>query len=212
MATESEGKSDDTHPKSKVCQIREAARRLFLEHGYEITSMDSIAAEAGVSKRTVYSHFRNKEMLFVETMETMCERFGVAPHETIDPTAPPEKFLCSVGKLMLSKVMDPRLQSVMRTIIGELAAFPEMGSRFWAIGPGNMRVQVTEYLREQHAAGVLVVPDPALSAGMFQGMVAGPQFMPMIFTGDPVWTVDDIDRIARTATAQFLTAHRPKGG
>lgn len=209
MAIEIQPLSDDPSRPAKECQIVDAARRLFLEQGYEVTSMDAIAAEAGVSKRTVYSHFRSKELLFVEIMSAMCTHFGVGPHEAIDPTAPPERFLCAAAKFVLNKIMDPRMQSVMRTIVGNSAAFPEMGQRFWSIGPGNMAGQVTDYLAAQHEAGVLSVPDPRLAAGMFQGMVAGPTFLPMLFTGASPWTAEDIDTIATTATRVFLAAHRP---
>lgn len=209
MATEIDPLSDDPSRPAKETQIVDAARRLFLEQGYEVTSMDAIAAEAGVSKRTVYSHFRSKELLFVEIMSAMCTHFGVGPHEAIDPAAPPERFLCAAAKFVLNKIMDPRMQSVMRTIVGNTAAFPEMGQRFWSIGPGNMAAQIAGYLEAQHAAGVLSVPDPLLSAGMFQGMVAGPTFLPTLFTGGSPWTAEDIDYIARTATATFLAAHRP---
>ena len=44
--------------------ILEAAETLFLRNGYDGSSMDAIAAEAGVSKLTVYSHFTDKETLF----------------------------------------------------------------------------------------------------------------------------------------------------
>lgn len=209
MATDIQQPSDAPARPAKECQILEAARRLFLEQGYEVTSMDAIAAEAGVSKRTVYSHFRSKEELFVEIMSAMCTHFGVGPHEAIDPAAPPERFLCAAAKFVLNKIMDPRAQSVMRTITGNTAAFPEMGQRFWSIGPGNMAAQITDYLRARHEAGELEVPDPRLAAAMFQGMVAGPTFLPTLFTGSSPWTAADIDRIARTATRIFLAAHRP---
>lgn len=198
----------DGGPTTKNTQILEAACRLFLEQGYEVTSMDAIAAEAGVSKRTVYSHFRSKEVLFTEIMETMCGQFGMGCHEEPDPSAPPECFLRQAAGYLLSKIMDPNLQSVMRTIAAETAAFPEMGTRFWRLGPGNMREMLTGYLRAQDAAGTLSVPDPVLSAAMFQGMVAGPQFLPMLFTGDTVWTAQDSQRIAAVATEAFLIAHR----
>lgn len=44
--------------------ILDAAKILFLSHGYANTSMDAVASEAGVSKLTVYSHFNDKETLF----------------------------------------------------------------------------------------------------------------------------------------------------
>ena len=58
---------------SKQELIVSAARKLFLSASYDVISMDAIAAEAGVSKATVYSHFQNKEALFAGVMNKMCE-------------------------------------------------------------------------------------------------------------------------------------------
>ncbi len=46
--------------------IMEAATALFLRDGYRNTSMDQVAADAAVSKQTVYKHFADKEQLFRE--------------------------------------------------------------------------------------------------------------------------------------------------
>src|SRR5579864_56649 len=54
--------------------IREAAARLFLDHGYQGTSMDDIAAAAGVSKQTIYTHFSSKEQLFGELVLSNADR------------------------------------------------------------------------------------------------------------------------------------------
>src|ERR1700722_10134894 len=60
--------------------IGAAALTLFARDGYERTSVDAIAAEAGVSKRTVYSHYGDKENLFLlviaDTYDQMRERFA----------------------------------------------------------------------------------------------------------------------------------------
>ena len=57
----------------KRAAILAAARQMFTTQGYEGTSMDQIAAEAGVSKLTVYSHFQDKDTLFVEAVKAKCE-------------------------------------------------------------------------------------------------------------------------------------------
>ncbi|MBC8142497.1 MAG: TetR/AcrR family transcriptional regulator, partial [Armatimonadetes bacterium] len=44
--------------------ILRAAKRAFLYHGYDSVSMDTIAEEAGTTKRTLYNHFGSKEQLF----------------------------------------------------------------------------------------------------------------------------------------------------
>ena len=52
----------------KRAAILAAAKQLFPEQGFDGTSMDAIATAAGVSKLTVYSHFTDKEGLFVEAI------------------------------------------------------------------------------------------------------------------------------------------------
>src|SRR5579864_8533515 len=65
--------------------IREAAAKLFLEKGYQGTSMDDVAAAAQVSKQTIYTHFESKETLFAdlvlgnaETVEAFVQTLGPA--------------------------------------------------------------------------------------------------------------------------------------
>lgn len=194
-------------PQSKRQQIVEAACRLFLENGYELTSMDAVAAEANVSKRTVYSHFQSKELLFTDIMEDMCHLFGEGAIDTIDANAAPEEFLRAAARFLLSKVMDPNLQAMMRAIISQVGSFPAMGEKFWQTGPGSFQTVVADYLRAQDAAGVLTVPDAAVSASLFQGMVAGPHFLPMIFTGTADRNPETIDNTIEAAVALFLAGH-----
>src|ERR1700681_1120502 len=63
--------------KRKRGAIVDAARQAFLENGYAQTSMDRIAAEAGVSIKTVYRHFENKDDLFGAVMQAACGPGGL---------------------------------------------------------------------------------------------------------------------------------------
>lgn len=56
----------------------DAASDLFLARGLKTTSMDAVAKKAGVSKQTVYSHFKNKKELFREVIQTKVESYGFA--------------------------------------------------------------------------------------------------------------------------------------
>lgn len=51
--------------------IVQAAIAEFGDRGFEVTSMDRIAARAEVSKRTVYNHFPSKEELFAEMLQRL---------------------------------------------------------------------------------------------------------------------------------------------
>jgi TetR/AcrR family transcriptional repressor of mexJK operon len=69
------GKLAPGRPKdlAKRAAILDAAKQMFTQHGFDGVSMDQIAAAAGVSKLTVYSHFGDKEALFVEAVRGLCE-------------------------------------------------------------------------------------------------------------------------------------------
>src|SRR5438105_291359 len=55
-------------------RILEAARAHFYAHGLERASLDAIAADAGVSKMTVYSNFGSKEGLFEAVVSERTDR------------------------------------------------------------------------------------------------------------------------------------------
>lgn len=66
----------------KRAAILAAAKALFIRNAFAGTSMDAIAAEAGVSKLTVYSHFGDKDNLFREVIRARIE--DLLPENTYD--------------------------------------------------------------------------------------------------------------------------------
>src|SRR3546814_20773878 len=61
---ESAEKPAKSRSEHKHRSIQQAGTDIFLQRGYGAATMDMIAAEAGVSKQTVYNHFQSKEGLF----------------------------------------------------------------------------------------------------------------------------------------------------
>ncbi|MFZ5968667.1 MAG: TetR/AcrR family transcriptional regulator [Bacillota bacterium] len=62
--------------KTKYNRLMEKAEELFMKYGYKRVSVDDIAAEAGISKMTIYKYFPSKEDLFTEIMLRMIEKHG----------------------------------------------------------------------------------------------------------------------------------------
>ncbi len=58
-------------------KIARAARKLFMQDGYAVTSIKAIAAEAGVSEPTVYARSRNKRSIVEAMVDEMDNRAGV---------------------------------------------------------------------------------------------------------------------------------------
>src|SRR5687767_15441054 len=82
----------------KRAAILEAAKRMFTQLGYDGVSMDQIAAEAGVSKLTVYSHFGDKETLFSEAISAKCEEQLSTGLFALDPAIPLRERLLQIGR------------------------------------------------------------------------------------------------------------------
>lgn len=82
--------------------ILEAAKTLFLSNGYDGSSMDAIAAEAGVSKLTVYSHFTDKEKLFAAAVQSKCEEQLPELLFELNDEVPVAQLLLNIGRASMN--------------------------------------------------------------------------------------------------------------
>lgn len=203
--------NDTTSPTpSKRDLIIEAARTLFLQSGYGTTSMDALAAKAGVSKRTVYSHFANKEALFGAVMADLCSETGCADPVALSADSPPEQALKEFAQNIIGLVMPPEERDVFRVVLAESIQFPELGEVFWGQGPEPTKQILTAYLTEQVKRGILCIDDPATAAMQFIGMIKWPHSMPELFgIGEPA-ADEDRRRALDQAISIFLEGTRAK--
>ncbi len=195
---------------SKRDLIVEAAKKLFLEGGYGTTSMDALAAEAGVSKRTVYSHFDNKESLFGAVMVGLCSETGCTHPSILVSDTPPEQALREFASNMVGLVQAPEERDIFRVVLAESIQFPELGEAFWSYGPEPAKQLLTAYLSEQVKRGVLRIDDAATAAMQFIGMIKWPHCMPELFgVGTPA-SDEARQRALDQAISIFLEGTRAK--
>src|SRR6185437_7405244 len=123
----------------KRAAILDAAKRLFPQHGYEGTSMDAVAAEAGVSKLTVYSHFGDKDSLFREALRERC-RQALPDSVFEDAHRPLRESLLAIARAHARAVTDPEAIGTWRAILGDCRqGNPRLGQLMWEEGPARMR-------------------------------------------------------------------------
>ncbi len=189
---------------SKRDKIVLAARKLFLEAGYGTTSMDALAAEAGVSKRTLYSHFENKETLFAAIMVGLCNETGCSYPSTLSEEAPPEQVLTEFALTMVGLVQTPEDRDIFRVVLAEGIQFPELGKAFWGNGPEPARKLLASYFAKQVKCGVFAMEDPDTAAAQFIGMVKWPHSMPELFGAGDIVTDEQRHRALKQAIAIFL--------
>jgi AcrR family transcriptional regulator len=108
-----------------------AALRLFAERGYAGTRLEDVAANAGVSKATVYLYFENKERLFEAVIrETVTPRLEQAD-ALIDAFEGSTPNLVRTLLTILEGLLDGPFPAVIKLVIAESGNFPQL-ARLWA--------------------------------------------------------------------------------
>jgi TetR/AcrR family transcriptional repressor of mexJK operon len=158
----------------RLRRILEAARKHFYAHGLERASVDAIAAEAGVSKMTIYSNFGSKDGLFGAVVHESTDRVmgGDAGVEALDPTQP-RKALQAIGEQFLSLVREEHTLGKMRSLYGVASSRPEACRAFYREGPERLTAELAAYLQRASDAGTLKVKNPRLAADLFLAMFLG---------------------------------------
>ena len=173
----------------KRLAILDAATTIFLRQGYLGTSMDEIAARAGVSKQTVYKHFVDKERLFVEIVVANVDEISDRVHEEVlqlvDSRGPDlQRDLRELGRRLLAGVLQPRVLELRRLVIGEATRFPELGRAFYERGPGRTIDAMARAFEGLAACGELCVEDPRLAAAHFNWLVMSVPVNAAMFLGE----------------------------
>ena len=139
-------------PKSeeKRCQIMQAASALFLECGFASTSMDLVASRAGVSKQTVYSHFNNKDALYVAVIEDKCSQYCFDEEILNMDASHFEKSLNKLGHQFIKLLSDPEVIATYKALIGGVNTNQHISELFYDTGSRRGRKILSDFLKAQH--------------------------------------------------------------
>ncbi|EMI5489523.1 TetR/AcrR family transcriptional regulator [Providencia stuartii] len=125
-----------------------AASEIFIQHGFEGTTLDMIIERAGGSRSTLYKNFGDKEGLFAAVIETMIDDI-FSDYETTPPAPQTiESVLSFYGARFLLNVIKPQSIGLYRLILGEYNRFPEISQAFFEQGPVRSYRLLTEKLLE----------------------------------------------------------------
>jgi TetR/AcrR family transcriptional regulator, mexJK operon transcriptional repressor len=191
-------------------QILEGARRAFTEHGFERASVDRIAAMAGVSKATVYNHFRDKKALFSAAIVDVTAQLRCHIDEILAaPTGQAELDLQRVGEHFLQAILAPTSVALHRALMAEVGRFPELGAALHQHVACTMRQSMAGYIRRLHLAGALDVADPELASKQFLALCQVDLLSQCQLGVLEHPSLRDIRASVKTAVRTFLRAYRP---
>ncbi|BAI76353.1 transcriptional regulator (plasmid) [Azospirillum sp. B510] len=190
--------------------ILAAARRLFIEKGFEKTTLSDIIALAGGSRATLYEHFGDKDGLFRAILEEDNAMIlaGLAPAQA-DERVTPEDGLTAFALHLVKALLKEETTSIIRILIAEGDRVPDIAESFFRIGPENAIGRLADYLRSLSDKEMLRIDDPAVAAQAFLGMVTGNLVMRRLILPQSAPTIPDLDRYVRQAVQLFLNGVRP---
>ena len=193
----------------KRAAILEAAKRLFPQHGFEGTSMDAVAAEAGVSKLTVYSHFGGKEALFIETVRCKCDGLMPSTLFNVDVTAPVRGQLLGVARAFFEMMMSDSALGMHRTLVASSRQSPKLAKLFWDAGPMQVQAALATMLQKEVEARQLDIADTRRAASQFFCLLKGEHHARMLF-GCGLPTHEETEAHLQATVEMFLKAYAPR--
>ena len=108
-------------------RILDLAIRLFGDHGFAGTSLDALADQAGVTKRTIYAYFTDKEGLFTAAVDRQ--------HAYLAQALEPQTSLAEAAARIVESLHSDEAVTLHRMVIAEAHRLPGLAAAFYRHGP-----------------------------------------------------------------------------
>lgn len=198
----------------KRAAILVAAKALFIRNAFAGTSMDAIAADAGVSKLTVYSHFGDKDNLFREVIRSRIEDLLPEETYTFDPQTDIRDTLLRVALIHAHLDCNAETVGTFRAILSDCRqGNPRYGKLIWEEGATRTHGLMERLLQQAVDAGQLDLDDVARASMQFLSLIKGNLMMRQMFgcAECPESHAAEIESNARAGVDMFLRAYLPRG-
>ncbi|SFW73523.1 MULTISPECIES: TetR/AcrR family transcriptional regulator [Luteibacter] len=211
LKTQGPGRPKDME---KRAAILDAAKSLFTQGGFAGTSMDAVAASAGVSKLTVYSHFGDKDNLFREVIRShVQERL---PDDLFDFTPGSDIRTTLTDIASRHAAMETNSESVgtFRAILSDCQSGgnPRFGRLVWEEGPARMHKLMQRLLEGAASRGQLDIPDVSRATTQLLALLKGDLLIRRLFGCEDcaVQFAEEVNANALAAVDMFMRAYSPR--
>ncbi|HEX3949289.1 MAG TPA: TetR/AcrR family transcriptional regulator [Steroidobacteraceae bacterium] len=161
-----------------------AATRVFLREGYGLASIDKVAAEAGVSTRTIYERYKNKAELLGAVINRLVDRVSTVLATAELNRLEPRAALQIIAETIAGRARDPDAAALFRIAATEAHRFPELAAKMRDSNKLCVDSVVAAYLRSQAARGTLALADPDRAAKLFLQMICSELHESLLFGDD----------------------------
>lgn len=188
--------------------ILDAAKELFLTHGYASTSMDAVATAAGVSKLTVYSHFNDKETLFEAAIVATCQAQLPGLIFELPDGVPLAQVLMKIGRGFQVLINSDHSVKLHRLIIAQGHQDPKLGQIFFEAGPLRVLRETEALLRRADERGLLRIANPCTAAEHFFCLLKGGANFRLLLGYAPPLEAEAAEAHVQEVVELFMRAYR----
>jgi len=174
-----------TPGEKKRTAILQAAMRLFLKHGFSKTSMDAIAAKAGVTKQTVYAHCKSKDALFVQIVTELARKHAPPAGLMGRGNVKIKDGLYEIGLAFLNMVSSKEGIAATQLVIAEAYRQPRLAQHYYESGSRRILNILADYLAQENKKGTLHIPVPLSAASYFFAMLKGNYYLRILLNIKP---------------------------
>ena len=184
--------------------ILKAAVALFPKLGYDKTTMDDVARHAGVTKQTVYSHYKSKDLLFIRMVDNLCQQGMSKATIAGVKTRAFDALLYDVGMKLLALITSEEAMAVTRLVVAESGRYPELARLYYESGTQRIVQLIAEFLDAQNDRGVVRIPDTPSAAAYFFALLKGQYFLRMTLGVPPMPTLREQRSHVREVVTMFI--------
>lgn len=179
--------------------ILEVATQLLLNNGYGATSIEEIAKQARISKRTFYYRFPDKSALMTAVVVRLIDHLRPAEMVSMQVGEGLEEILVRLATLILKAALMPHMLQLHRLIVAESKRFPELAHAVANAG-GRQEAEklISELLVHYSKNSTLSTTDAIFSSQHFLQMIVSIPQMRALSLGNPMDSKDLNDWIVRT--------------
>ncbi len=203
------GRPTRQHAEMRHAELLDCALDMFLEGGFERTTIEAIAASLGMTKRTVYARYPDKAALFRAVVERAIERYIIPPEQlAATDKGDLEGTLTAIAYLRIANIMSPEGLRMQRILNAEAPRFPDIFDRFYNKAAKPTVDFLATLLRRAAESGDVISEDPDAAALAFMSMVIGAPAR-IIVAGSAIAPAE-LDKRIRFSVRLFLNGVKPR--
>lgn len=198
------GRPADADRGARRDEILDVAEHLLLARGYGSITMDLLAAQARVAKRTIYQQIGDKQEVFLAIIDRITARVLDSLHPP-GLSEPVHLALHQFGTRLLETMLSDQAIGFERLVITQATEHPDVAARFYEHGPGRGLLALTDFISDRAAAGELAVTSPHAAASHLFNLLLGELWRQRLLNILPAVEQHRIDQQVHEAVDIFLS-------